>query len=105
MPVSTIATSASTRSSTPLIFAIVLLFVKIRETPVGVVWPATWMTSSGTTAKTLGSASSALRCFASSRALKPRIVLPKVRSALIPFWRPIRSTVALVSVPSSRRTM
>ena len=30
MPVSTMATSASTRSSTPLIFAIVLVFVKIR---------------------------------------------------------------------------
>ena len=31
--------------------------------------------------------------------------LAEVRSALIPFSRPIRSRVALVSVPSSRRTM
>ena len=38
MPVSTIATSASTRSSTPLSFAIVLLLVKMRGRPLACVW-------------------------------------------------------------------
>ena len=63
MPVSTIATSASTRSSTPLIVGDGSSSrPPIRETPVGVVWEVSWMISSGTTATTFGSARSARRC-------------------------------------------
>ena len=62
MPVSTIATSALTRSSEPLIRAIGLNGPNTRRTPRGVVWPAIETTASGTTAATSGSARSAATC-------------------------------------------
>ncbi len=66
MPVSTIATSASTRSSTPSIFAIGLLVPNTRRTPRGVDWAWSRMTASGTSATTLGSARSVANCRPSS---------------------------------------
>jgi hypothetical protein len=62
MPVSTMATSAFTRSSMPLILATVedAARAPIRRTPVGMYWDATSTTSSGMTAATSASARSAL---------------------------------------------
>src|SRR6188508_135072 len=84
IPVSTIATSASTRSSSPLIFDRGEDVAPTRGTPVGIVWAATSITSSGTTATTLGSASSAARWALSRRAVKPRNACLKDRSATMP---------------------
>src|SRR3954453_11470062 len=49
IPVSTIATSASTRSSTPLILDSAEVGVPMREMPVGIDWASISTTSSGTT--------------------------------------------------------
>ena len=81
-PVSTMATSAFTRSSTLLMFAVAERRAPTRETPVGVVWAVMPMTSSGTTATTLGSDWRACRCPASSFAEKARTARSKRRSAL-----------------------
>src|SRR4051795_4726600 len=56
MPVSTIATSALTRPSRPLIAATVDCLAPTRTTPVGVVWAVTWISSSGTTGRAAGAA-------------------------------------------------
>ena len=80
---STIATSASTRSSRPLILATGDSRAPIRETPVGVVCEVRWMSSSGTTSVTFGSARSALRCAFESVALNPRKARVKVPLAWI----------------------
>ena len=73
IPVSTIATSASTRRSVPSMADRVLSRPPTREMPVGMVW-VSWTTSSGTTATTFGSSRSSLFCFLSSLAEKPRNV-------------------------------
>ena len=66
MPVSTIATSASTRSSEPSISATVESRPPTRETPVGIGLDVRWMISSGTTATTFGSGRGRARCVRSS---------------------------------------
>ena len=68
IPVSTIATSASTRSSTPSIFAIWLFVANTRRTPRGVDWASSRITPSGTSATTFGSARRAATCVPSSLA-------------------------------------
>ncbi len=62
MPVSTMAMSASTRWSVPLIAATVEWRAPTRDTPVGVVWAVSSMSSSGTTAATVESVRMARRC-------------------------------------------
>ena len=56
MPVSTMATSASTRWSMPSMREIGLRGANTRRTPRGVVWASSEITPSGTTASTFGSA-------------------------------------------------
>src|SRR4051812_36619317 len=99
------ATSASTRRSDPSIAAIVFWRPPTRETPVGTDCAVRWMTSSGTRAATFGSARRSRFCCLSSFAEKPRMVLPKVRSALTPSRLRTLSTTAAVSVPSRSTTM
>ena len=77
----------------------------IRETPVGIVCAVRWMSSSGTTEVTFGSARSALRCCFDSVALKPRnarvnVPLAWMRS-LTRWWL----TTVFGSVPERRTTM
>ena len=99
MPVSTIATSASTRSSIPSIFAAFETRAPIRLIPVGLIWPSTSIRSSGTTWATAESRRSASTWAPVSRAEKPWIPWVNVRSA----WKPpraVRSRVAdAASVP------
>ena len=104
-PVSTMATSEFTRSSTLSMFAVAERRAPTRETPVGVVWAVMPMTSSGTTATTLGSDWRARRCSASSFAEKAWTARSKRRSALMPSrWRWFVMTAA-VSAVGARMTM
>ena len=105
IPVSTIATSASTRSSVPLMFATGEYLPPIRETPFGMVCPVRWMISSGTIAATFGSVRRALRWFASSEAVKPRKARANVRSARTSARVATRLTAAVVFVPDLSTTM
>ena len=96
IPVSTIATSASTRSSMPLIFAAEESRPSMRLIPFGTCWAESSIFSSGTTASTAGSSRSALTCLGLRRAVRPRMAWLNVRSALKPTffawraWRPRR---------------
>ena len=105
MPVSTIATSASTRWSIPLIRAAVERRVPILDTPVGMVWLAISTSSSGTTSATSGSAFREATCSGLSLPANPLMTLLKERSACVPSSRAWRSRTVLSVAFFFRTTM
>src|SRR5215210_8609898 len=99
MPVSTIATSASTRSSIPLIFAAADFRAPIRLIPVGYAWARSSTFSSGTTMATERSARSWATWGALRDAEKPRTAWLNVRSVAKLSRVAWRFDVARASVP------
>ncbi len=104
-PVSTMATSASTRWSSPSSNATVDFLAPTRLTPFGIVCAVRWMISSGTTAATSGSVSSARRWRASSLAVKPLIARENVRPARTSARAAVRLTAVDVVSPVLSTTM
>ena len=104
IPVSTMATSASTRWSMPSMREIGFRGANTRLTPRGVVWASSEITPSGTTASTFGSARRLATWDVSSFAEYPWTTLRNVWSTATPIRRarvPAASTLA----PSFRRTI
>ena len=100
IPVSMIATSASTRASSPLIGGRGRGVATDPPDAIGMVCEASSITSSGTTATTFGSVSRAWRCAVSSLAVKPRKAREKLRCARVPSRLRCLSRTAAVSVPA-----